>query len=91
MFGEIGPMGIDVNMTIFERSPAFNWNQKYNLLFLDNPCGVGFSHSSEESCYVTDEVQVGSDLRFALLQFFEMFPNLRKNHFYATGESYAGK
>lgn len=29
MFEEIGPMGIDGNMTIFERDPKFNWNQKY--------------------------------------------------------------
>ncbi|GMH85518.1 hypothetical protein TrST_g10499 [Triparma strigata] len=91
MFEEIGPMGIDSNMTIYPRDPMFNWNRKYSLIFLDNPCGVGFSFSADDSCYVTDEVQVGGDLRSALLQFYSMFPEQRPNDLYITGESYAGK
>jgi vitellogenic carboxypeptidase-like protein len=91
MFGEIGPMGVDANMTLFERSPAFNWNQHYSLIFLDNPCGVGFSFSPDESCYVTDQIQVGSDLTDALEVFYNYFPEVATNDLYITGESYAGK
>ena len=91
MFEEIGPMGVDANMTLYPRDPDNNWNQKYSLLFLDNPCGVGFSWSSSESCFVQDEQTVGSDLRNAMLQFYKMFPNLKQNDLYITGESYAGK
>jgi len=36
-------------------------------------------------------VQVGKDLHEALRQFFQLFPNLRANDFYITGESFAGK
>ena len=91
MFEEIGPMGIDANMTIYPRDPKYNWNQKYSLLFLDNPCGVGFSWSDSESCFVQDEPTVGSDLRNAMLQFYRLFPDLKPNDLYITGESYAGK
>ena len=34
---------------------------------------------------------MSSDLYEALQQFFTLFPELRGNDFYATGESYAGK
>ena len=36
-------------------------------------------------------MQVANDLYDALQQFFLLFPQLQKNDFYATGESYAGK
>ena len=36
-------------------------------------------------------LQVANDLYDALRQFFLLFPQLQKNDFYATGESYAGK
>ena len=34
---------------------------------------------------------MANDLYDALQQFFLLFPQLQKNDFYATGESYAGK
>jgi len=90
MFEEIGPMGVTSNLTLYPRDPSFNWNRKYNLLFLDNPCGVGFSWSHDE-CYAGDEVTVGEDLADALDQFYLLFPDLLPSDLYITGESYAGK
>jgi len=34
---------------------------------------------------------VGDDLYLALSQFFQLFPNMKQNEFFVTGESYAGK
>jgi vitellogenic carboxypeptidase-like protein len=48
---------------------------------------TGFSFSNDESGYVTNETQVGSDLYSAIAQFYQLFPNLRSNDFYITGES----
>ncbi len=52
---------------------------------------LGFSFTGLDECYARDESAVASDLYEALIQFFTLFPNLRKNDFFVTGESYAGK
>jgi len=88
-FTEIGPFGIGTNGAVMPRSTT--WNQHFHLLFLDNPVGVGFSFTESESGFVSDQKQIGSDLHAALVQFFQLFPSLRANDFYVTGESYAGK
>jgi len=61
------------------------------MLFLDNPVGVGFSFTDSEAGFVSDEKQVGNDLHIALVQFYQLFPSLRPNELYVTGESYGGK
>ena len=58
MFTEVGSFNIDENGEAYNRSPEANWNQEYSLLFIDNPVGVGFSFSNDESAYVTDQIQV---------------------------------
>jgi len=89
MFTEIGPFGIGAGGIIEPR--AVTWNKHYHLLFLDNPVGTGFSFTESPSRFVQDMTEVGSDLYNAVSQFFQMFPALRSNDFYVTGESYAGK
>jgi vitellogenic carboxypeptidase-like protein len=90
MFTEIGPFNIgDEKGTIEQRKVS--WNQDYHLLFLDNPVGTGFSFTGSEDGYATNQTQVGHELVSALSQFFTVYPSLRSNDFYVTGESYAGK
>lgn len=67
------------------------WSNDAHLLALDNPLGVGYSHTDSLQRMATNQTTVGADLYEALRQFFELFPDLRANAFYATGESYAGK
>lgn len=73
------------------KARPITWNQHNHMIFVDNPVGVGFSFTDSESGFVTNEAQVGEDLYNLLFQFYQLFPNLRKNDFYITGESYAGK
>lgn len=61
------------------------------MYYLDNPVGTGFSFVDKDEGYAKNEVDVGNDLYTALLQFFTLFPDLQKNKFFVTGESYAGK
>mmetsp|Transcript_98778 Transcript_98778/g.156215 ORF Transcript_98778/g.156215 Transcript_98778/m.156215 type:complete len:481 (-) Transcript_98778:120-1562(-) len=89
MFTEIGPFGVEAGGHIVPRNVT--WNQHFHLLFFDNPVGTGFSFTESAQGYATNEPQIGSDLYAALSQFFTLFPALRKNDFYVTGESYAGK
>jgi hypothetical protein len=52
---------------------------------------AGYSFTSSSDGYAKNETVVGEDLYNALLQFFQLFPELQKSDFYVTGESYAGK
>lgn len=88
LFVENGPFGVDQDLKLFERE--FSWNKNYNVLFFDNPVGTGFSFANDEG-YARNEDDVSENLYNALLQFFELFPILKGNDVYLTGESYAGK
>lgn len=49
---------------------------------------MGFSSSKRDLKH--NDSSVAMDNYKALLAFFNKFPNLKKNDFYITGESYAG-
>ena len=89
LFNEHGPFIITSDLNVLKRSTA--WSMTHHLLYIDNPVGTGFSFTKLERCYAQNEDNVGTDLYDALSQFFTLFPNLKKNDFYVTGESYAGK
>lgn len=60
------------------------------MLYVDNPVGSGFSYTDSEG-YAKDMGDVATDMYTALVQFFKLFPWLRKNEFFIAGESYAGR
>lgn len=68
----------------------YSWHTKYNLLFIDNPVGAGFSYTDPDG-YCRNITQVGDHLYIGLKQFFELFPWLQQSDFFITGESFAGK
>jgi vitellogenic carboxypeptidase-like protein len=88
LFTENGPIQL-VDGKI--KSRKYSWNLNTNLIFIDNPAGTGFSFTDDDKGYCRNEVDVGRDLYNALQQFFTLFPHLRLNNFFVTGESYAGK
>jgi len=91
MFNEIGPFYVSTdNFPQLEPIP-YTWNKDYNLVFMDNPVGVGFSYTEDNLGYSRYEDQVADNLYSAVSQFFQLFPNLQNNDFYFAGESYAGK
>ena len=88
-FDELGPFGVDQDLKIHGRN--ISWARDAHLIAMDNPLGVGFSFTHEKARMATNQTTVGADLYEALRQFFELFPDLRANPFFVTGESYAGK
>jgi carboxypeptidase C (cathepsin A) len=52
---------------------------------------LGFSFTDDDAGYAKNQTDVARDLYSALQQFFTLFPELQKNEFFVTGESYAGK
>eukprot|EP00827_Trimyema_finlayi_P003389 TRINITY_DN311_c0_g1_i8.p1 TRINITY_DN311_c0_g1~~TRINITY_DN311_c0_g1_i8.p1 ORF type:complete len:261 (+),score=143.76 TRINITY_DN311_c0_g1_i8:76-858(+) len=65
------------------------WNDKANLLFIDQPIGTGFS-SGNILDYCTTEDCVAKDFFIFFKGFLERFPEYKKRPFFITGESYAG-
>lgn len=88
-FDELGPFGIDTKMDIVERKVS--WARDAHLIAMDNPLGVGYSYTGSSARMATNQSTVGADLYEAIRQFMELFPHLRGNDFFVTGESYAGK
>ncbi|XP_031352306.1 venom serine carboxypeptidase-like [Photinus pyralis] len=88
LFLENGPFTVKSKRGLKFRSET--WIQTHSVIYIDNPVGTGFSFTNDGG-YLENEVDIGKQLYEALLQFFKLFPNLQKNEFYISGESYAGK
>jgi len=69
---------------------AYSWTQDYNVLYIDNPVGTGFSRVDEDG-HVTNTSQIGDQLYRFIYQFYQVFEEYRGIDLYITGESYAGK
>jgi cathepsin A (carboxypeptidase C) len=67
----------------------YSWNQKANIMFLDQPVGTGFSYGNKDE-YDTNEAEVSDDLYHFMQEFFKAHTEYHKNEFYVFGESYAG-
>lgn len=60
-----------------------------NTLYIEAPVGVGFSYSLSGD-YACNDDRTARENRAAVESFFNLFPELRSNKFFITGESYAG-
>nr|XP_023012514.1 venom serine carboxypeptidase-like [Leptinotarsa decemlineata] len=87
LFSENGPFILKGADKVRHRE--YTWTHDHSVIYIDNPVGTGFSFT--DGGYAQNETKVGEDLYEALKQFFTLFPELQKNDFFVTGESYAGK
>ncbi|XP_057424271.1 serine carboxypeptidase-like isoform X1 [Lotus japonicus] len=88
LFYENGPFKIADNLTLVWNE--YGWDKVSNLLYVDQPTGTGFSYSTDLRDIRHDEKGVSNDLYDFLQAFFAEHPQLAKNDFFITGESYAG-
>ncbi|CAK1552395.1 unnamed protein product [Leptosia nina] len=88
LFAENGPL--IAKPSGFSRR-KYHWALENHLIFVDNPVGTGFSFTQDEEGYCQNETCIAKGLYNFLQQFFMLFPELRNNDFFITGESYAGK
>lgn len=88
LFTELGPLIAKKEGFALRK---YHWALQYHLIFIDNPVGTGFSFTDNDSAYCTNEECVGRGLYLTMQQFYELFPHLRDNDLFITGESYAGK
>jgi len=84
LFKENGPCFVDKRGKTVVND--FSWNERANLLFLDQPAGVGFTTG-----FGTQNEDGVAERGYTFFQgFFEKFPQYQKVPFYIFGESYAG-
>ncbi|XP_051168677.1 retinoid-inducible serine carboxypeptidase-like [Leptopilina boulardi] len=84
-FEEIGPL--DSNVT--DRNNT--WVKEYNVLFVDNPVGAGFSYTTTKDALTRTNKQIALDLLVFIKNFLENFPNFANVSTYIIGVSYGGK
>merc|ERR1712137_502741 len=85
---ENGPFKLLPNDTVV--SNPLSWNQKANVIYVEQPSGVGFSFSQNPSGYTTNDNQTAIDNYHFLQGWYEEFPEFSSNPLWLTGESYAG-
>lgn len=96
LFTENGPFFVSTNTSdstnkLILEPRKYSWHIDYNLIYIDNPVGTGFSFTDSEDGYAKNEIDVGNNLYEGMKQFYQLFPELRSNEFFISGESYAGK
>ncbi|CCO37649.1 carboxypeptidase C [Rhizoctonia solani AG-1 IB] len=86
LFFALGPCSIekDGNGTTLN---DWSWNNNANLLFIDQPAGVGYSHNTGPE--VTDSFVAAEDM-WSLLQLFYKRFGQYAGELHVAGESYAG-
>ncbi|XP_057333848.1 retinoid-inducible serine carboxypeptidase-like [Microplitis mediator] len=84
-FLEVGP--VDLNLKRRNHT-LVNY---YNVLFIDNPVGTGFSYVENESAYARKNRQIADDLLECIKKFIEVFPEFKDVPTYIVGESYGPK
>ena len=87
---EQGPFWVNKNDKSKLSENEFRWNKIANMIFLESPAGVGFSHRTDDGSLGTNDDAVADDNHAAITHFFKKFPQFKKNRFYVTGESYGG-
>ena len=81
MFTELGPFVISSTGNV-SLNP-FSWNKVANVLFLEQPAGVGFSYPNLPA----NDTVTAFETYKALLAFFKLHPELHGRRFYVMGES----
>ncbi|KAG9434537.1 retinoid-inducible serine carboxypeptidase [Apis mellifera carnica] len=84
-FEELGPLDADL------RPRNFSWVKDYNILFIDNPIGTGFSYATLSSGFAKTNAEIARDLVECMKGFLKALPGFQDVPTYITTESYGGK
>nr|CAB3495706.1 unnamed protein product [Digitaria exilis] len=84
-FLEVGPL--DVNL----KPRNSTWLQKADLIFVDNPVGVGYSYVEDDSLLVKTDWEQAADATTLLKALVKELPTLQSSPLFLVAESYGGK
>lgn len=85
---ELGPFYPDKHKGL--SSNPHSWNKDANVIFVDSPANVGFSHSDDPADLAVGDFRVTADLVQFLKLFLKRFPAYENRPFWVSGESYGG-
>lgn len=85
---EHGPFYIDRQGDITPN--PYSWNKIANMLYIEQPAGVGYSYSQDKNDYKTGDTETAADNYELILEFLRRFPERQNNPFYIASESYGG-
>lgn len=83
---ENGPCKVKSDGISTKRNP-YSWTETANVLWLDQPAGVGYSYGQEND---TNETMIGEDAYYFLQSFYRTYPEYQSNPLFIVGESYGG-
>lgn len=87
---ENGPFIINEDGTLTPN--GLSWNRFANMVWFEQPAGVGFSYSSNPNDYQNyDDAIAAADNAAFLTAFFAQYPQYGNNPLWLTSESYGGK
>ncbi|XP_071634686.1 retinoid-inducible serine carboxypeptidase isoform X1 [Temnothorax longispinosus] len=84
-FEELGPLDVKLNPR------NYTWVKDYNVLFIDNPVGTGYSYVETGSALTKTNTQIAKDLVECMRGFYKKLPKFENVPTYITTESYGGK
>eukprot|EP01084_Bolivina_argentea_P170974 296233_1 len=88
-FSENGPFRVFPNeTTLYVHN--YTWLNAMNIVWVEQPAGVGFSFSNVTSDYYTNDQKSAIDNYNFVRGFFNKFSNYKNNDFYITSASYGG-
>lgn len=89
LFTEMGPWRPQPNGSL-ARNP-FTWTQKASMVFIEQPAGVGFSFTTDNTLLSSyNDYHASTDNLQVLKAFFQRFPERSSNDLYLSSESYGG-
>ena len=89
LFTELGPYMVNRTDNKFWKN-EWSWNNKYDMLFVDQPVQVGFSLVKDDDSLCINQTCVVNDFYTFLLKFVEKYPQYYGRPLYVSGESYGG-
>lgn len=89
LFVELGPYTVNRTTHGFSFN-KFSWNTFADILFVDQPVGIGYSKYINESRRCTNVSCVASDFMVFLVKFFSGHPEYIGRPLYVGGVSYGG-
>ncbi|KAI8814402.1 Alpha/Beta hydrolase protein [Cladochytrium replicatum] len=89
LFLENSPVRIQENGTIAYN--PYSWHTISNLLYVDQPIGVGYSFFAAQGSAVYNSTAAANDMYAFIAKFFDIFKETQSMNLYITGQSYAGQ